>query len=119
MSRRTETAYKAQSPGELAQHNPGVAKVGGLQSSGGKGEAVVRYREPMTTQDLEPSGFPARVNNMAKLARSFLSRRSSGDLPNCFAVYAMCCANIFILIHRKHTPSPPVIDVIENTFYQR
>jgi len=35
-----------------------VAKVGGLQSQGVKGDAVVGYREPLTTQDLEPSGFP-------------------------------------------------------------
>ncbi len=35
-----------------------VAKAGGLQSQGGKGEAVVNYRKPLTTQDLEFSGFP-------------------------------------------------------------
>jgi glycosyltransferase involved in cell wall biosynthesis len=39
--------------------NANVAKVGGLQSQGVKGEAVVHYREPLTTQNLEPSGFPA------------------------------------------------------------
>jgi hypothetical protein len=38
--------------------NLNVAKVGGLQSQGVKGEAVVGYREPLTTQDLESSGFP-------------------------------------------------------------
>ena len=38
--------------------NPNVAKVGGLQSQDGEGEAVVHYREPLTTRDLEPSGFP-------------------------------------------------------------
>ena len=38
--------------------NPNVAKAGGLQSQGVKGEAVVRYRNPLTTQDLKPSGFP-------------------------------------------------------------
>jgi len=37
---------------------PGVAKVGGLQSQGAKGKAVVVYCEPLTTLDLEPSGFP-------------------------------------------------------------
>ncbi|CAD7847396.1 MAG: hypothetical protein [Olavius algarvensis Delta 4 endosymbiont] len=37
---------------------PNDAKTGGLQSQGGKGEAVVRYREPLTTPDLTPSGFP-------------------------------------------------------------
>ena len=35
-----------------------VAKVGGLQSQGVKGDAVVGYREPLTTQDLKSSGFP-------------------------------------------------------------
>ncbi len=34
-----------------------VAKAGGLQSQGVKGEAVVGYRESLTTQDLESSGF--------------------------------------------------------------
>jgi len=38
---------------------PNVAKVGGLQSQGVEGEAVVIYREPLTTQDLMSSGFPA------------------------------------------------------------
>ena len=38
--------------------NPNVAKVGGLQSQGVKGEAVVAYRNPLTTQDLKSSGFP-------------------------------------------------------------
>ena len=38
--------------------NPNVAKVGGLQRQGGKGDAVVYYREPLKTQDLKSSGFP-------------------------------------------------------------
>jgi hypothetical protein len=38
--------------------NPNVAKVGGLQSQGTKGEAVVVYCEPLATPDLESSGFP-------------------------------------------------------------
>jgi len=38
--------------------NPNVAKVGGLQRQGVKGEAVVAYRESLTTQDLKFSGFP-------------------------------------------------------------
>jgi hypothetical protein len=33
-------------------------KAGGLQSQGVKGEAVVGYRDPLTTQDLKFSGFP-------------------------------------------------------------
>jgi len=35
-----------------------VAKAGGLQSQGVKGEAVVIYREPLITPDLKFSGFP-------------------------------------------------------------
>jgi hypothetical protein len=38
--------------------HPNVEKVGGLQSQGGKGDAVMYYREPLTTQDLKSSGFP-------------------------------------------------------------
>jgi hypothetical protein len=38
---------------------PNVAKAGGLQSQGVKGEVVVVYRKSLTTQDLESSGFPA------------------------------------------------------------
>jgi hypothetical protein len=38
--------------------NPNVAKVGGLQSQGVKGDAVLGYREPLTTRDLKSSGFP-------------------------------------------------------------
>jgi len=38
--------------------DPNVAKVGGLQSQGVKGEVVVFYRDPFTTQDLKSSGFP-------------------------------------------------------------
>jgi hypothetical protein len=37
---------------------PNVAKAGGLQSQGVKGEVVVVYRESLTTQDLKFSGFP-------------------------------------------------------------
>jgi hypothetical protein len=39
--------------------NPNVAKAGGLQSQGVKGEVVVVYLESLTTQDLKSSGFPA------------------------------------------------------------
>jgi hypothetical protein len=37
---------------------PQIAKAGGLQSKGFKGEAVISYRNPLTTQDLKFSGFP-------------------------------------------------------------
>ena len=37
---------------------PNVAKAGGLQSQGVKGEVVVVYHDPLTTQDLKSSGFP-------------------------------------------------------------
>ena len=70
------------------RQNPNVANAGGLQSQGVKGENVVGYLDPLTTQDLKSSGFPVvlgrsskseaqRVNNMAKSTPSFLSRRSS------------------------------------------
>jgi hypothetical protein len=42
----------------LASDHPNVAKAGGLHSQGVKGEAVVGYRDPLTTQDLKSSGFP-------------------------------------------------------------
>ena len=35
--------------------NPNIAKAGGPQSPG---EAVISYRNPLTTQDLKSSGFP-------------------------------------------------------------
>ena len=38
--------------------NPNVAKAGGFQSQGVKGEVVVVYLESLTTQDLKSSGFP-------------------------------------------------------------
>ena len=53
--------YCAYAAGDLAgsmRLNPNVAKAGGLQSQGAKGEAVVDYCEPLATWDLEPSGFP-------------------------------------------------------------
>jgi len=37
---------------------PDVAKAGGLQSQGVEGEAVVVYRELLTTPALMSSGFP-------------------------------------------------------------
>ena len=41
------------------EYCPSVAKVGGLQSQGVKGEIVVGYIDPLTTQDLKSSGFPS------------------------------------------------------------
>ena len=38
--------------------HPNVAEVGGLQSQGVKVEAVVGYRDLLTTQDLKFSDFP-------------------------------------------------------------
>jgi hypothetical protein len=57
--------------------NPNVANVGGLQIPGVKGEVVVLFFEPLTTQNLTSSGVPdvlgrsskseaQKVNNMAK-----------------------------------------------------
>jgi hypothetical protein len=37
---------------------PNVAKVGSLQRRDGKGDAVVYYREPLTTKYLKIPGFP-------------------------------------------------------------
>jgi hypothetical protein len=46
-------------PEEVAEEViPVVAKAGGLQSPGVKGEIVVSYLDPLTTQDLKFSGFP-------------------------------------------------------------
>ena len=64
--------------GSLSILYPNVAKAGGLQSQGAEGEAVILYCEPLATLvadpvedgDLELSGFPVRVNNMAKSALS-------------------------------------------------
>jgi len=50
---------------------PNVAKAGGLQSPGVKGEAVLDYRNLLTTQDLMSSGFPEAVNNLANSTSSF------------------------------------------------
>ena len=41
-----------------SQLSPNVAKAGGLQSQDVKGEAVIYYRNPLSTQDLKSSGFP-------------------------------------------------------------
>jgi hypothetical protein len=49
----TRYSFSASSKG-----NPIVAKAGWLQSRGIKGEAVVIYRNPLITKDLESSGFP-------------------------------------------------------------
>jgi hypothetical protein len=39
-------------------HYLNFARVGGLQSQGAKGEAVVGYREPLATRNLKSSGTP-------------------------------------------------------------
>ena len=43
-----------------------VAKAGGLQSQGVKGENVVGYLDPLTTQDLKFSGFPDVLGRSSK-----------------------------------------------------
>ncbi len=55
MPRKGLVAYAGVSTQKI---NPSVAKVGGLQSQGAKGKAVVCYCEPLATPDLEFSGFP-------------------------------------------------------------
>jgi hypothetical protein len=47
--------------------NPIVVKVGGLYSQGVKGEVVVYYCEPLTTRDMEPSGFPVGEKRWHKI----------------------------------------------------
>jgi hypothetical protein len=61
LKRRTEntaTIFNYRSIFLYEAINPNVAKVGGLQSQGVKGEVVVVYLESLTTQDLKSSGFP-------------------------------------------------------------
>jgi hypothetical protein len=41
--------------------NPDVAKAGGRQSQGAKGEVVALYYDPLATPDLASSGFPGSV----------------------------------------------------------
>jgi len=53
-----ETKERAKPDNRPNWLNPNVAKTGGLQSQGVKGEVVVGYRDPLTTQDLKSSGFP-------------------------------------------------------------
>jgi hypothetical protein len=66
----------------LIRIDPNVAKAGGLQSQGVKGEVVVVYLESLTTQDLKSSGFPdvlgrsskseaQRVDNIEKSIQTF------------------------------------------------
>ena len=43
--------------------NPNLAKAGGLQSQGVKGEFVVVYLDPLTTQDLKSMVDPKIGNN--------------------------------------------------------
>ena len=47
--------------------NPNVAKVGGLQIQGAKGEAIVNYCEPFGTPDLKFSGFPEGEKRWPKI----------------------------------------------------
>jgi hypothetical protein len=43
---------------EAATDDLDFARVGGLQSQGAKGDAVVGYREPLATLNLKSSGTP-------------------------------------------------------------
>ena len=58
---RIETLNAYSSVGDFSEVNPIVAKAGGDQSQGAKGEAVVIYCEPLVKKDLGASGFPGRV----------------------------------------------------------
>jgi len=48
------------SSGHYRGVDPNVAKAGGLQSQGVKGEAAIGYRNPLTTRDLKSSSSPGR-----------------------------------------------------------
>jgi hypothetical protein len=50
-------AYNSEKPNYGTVY-PNVANVGGLQIQGVKGEVVVLYFEPLTTQKLKSSGVP-------------------------------------------------------------
>ena len=52
---------------------PSVAKAGGVQSQGAKGEAAVIYCDPLATQDLGASGFPDRVKNEKIIVTSWIA----------------------------------------------
>jgi len=52
-----------------------VAKVGGLQSQGAEGEAVVGYCEHSATPDMEPSGFPLDKNALCDGIESISASR--------------------------------------------
>jgi hypothetical protein len=64
--------------------NPNVAKVGGLQSQGVKGEAVVAYCDPLTTQNLKASGFPRcfKGKKQGKIDPSF--EYTDGDIQELY-----------------------------------
>ncbi len=46
--------------------SPNIANVGGLQIQGVKGEVVVLYFEPLTTQKLKSSGVPDVLGRSSK-----------------------------------------------------
>ena len=50
--------YRILTDNILKETIPNAAKAGGLQSQGVKGEIVVVYLDPLTTQDLKFSDFP-------------------------------------------------------------
>ena len=56
--RNYETSNKSRLSPPLRALYPNVANAGELQSPGVKGEVVVLYFEPLTTQNLKSSGVP-------------------------------------------------------------
>ena len=58
--------YKSGYPTLFTKDYPNVTKAGGLQSQGVKGENVVGYLDPLTTQDLKFSGFPDVLGRSSK-----------------------------------------------------
>jgi hypothetical protein len=60
--------------------NPNVANVGGLQIQGVKGDVVVLYFEPLTTQNLMSSGVPDVLGRSSKSEAQRVNKRAISTL---------------------------------------
>ena len=92
-----------------------VAKAGGLQGQGGKGEAVVNYRKPLTTQDLAFSGFPEGKkrgfkNKLLWNSHQVTSIHRTNSSTTCchnlnikiFAIFSMVAVGTQVTLHPPH-----------------
>mgnify|MGYP006926388681 CR=1 FL=1 len=59
--------------------NPNVAKAGGLQSQGVKGDVVVLYFESLTTQNLKSSGVPDLLGRLVASSCPVVARRAESE----------------------------------------